>query len=192
MEYKTTLVVVVLSFSSGFFVSKLAHYKVTQSITHQLQHVLESQEDIKISQVHEDHTIKQEHIVVYSQRLRPPSQLRTSPATSCDSTPPVVAEERTIITYSNVHDALTELGSKQAYNLTKSDETITKVTEPAGREYHLGILAYLPVVSFERPKTTNDIEIVISASRDLFLGFSGVVSYNIQRTEIGMGMQWSF
>jgi hypothetical protein len=190
MELKHTFIIAVLFFAMGFMTSHTIINSKKASITNQLQHVLESQEDIKISQVHEDHTIKREHIVVYSQRLGSPSQLRTSEATVCDSTPQTVAEERTITTYSNVHDALTEFSSKRS--LKKTDEISEKVVEPVGNQYHLGILAYLPVVSFERPKTTNDIEIVISASRDLFLGFSGVVSYNIHRSEVGVGLAWNF
>jgi len=192
MQYsaKVLIVAMCLSFFGGVLIGTLEFRKMVDlSSVEQVEQKQERQEELKKAHIFKDHSIKIEKTVVYSQ---PGPPVLSSKATSCDSTPQVVAQERVVVTYSNVSDALTDIVFKKSKTLINSAETKKEITKPVRQEYHLGIFAYLPMVSFESDKPSNDIQIIINGSRELFLGFSGVVSANINRKEIGVGLQWTF
>lgn len=195
MQYplKIIFVVVAFAFVAGFLAGKMEFSKII-SASNRIEYESEvKQEEMAKEAIHEDHTIKVEKVIVYSKAQVPPC-IPSSATGTQESTPhvPEVAEERTIVTYSNVRDAMSELGAKSSYNLALQQEAHEEIKESYSRQYHLGILFYLPIVSFYGQPTGNHIQIAINASRDLFLGFSGVVSYNIHKSEVGVGLAWNF
>lgn len=129
----------------------------------------------------EDHSIKVEKVIVYETSHTPAMGIT-----------PMVAEERTTTTFSNIHDFSTDIAQSISNQQVKSTEKQKQQVVVRSSPYHLSIAAILPVTKLLKGPTSKDIQIVLGASYDLFWGFSAISSFNMQKYELGVGLQWSW